>query len=171
MWALPVTGDRDDLPDLVTAVTTGNVIDDSPRFVRLLWAARWRLGALLGWDRPSTGLGARVASLRDRLPPDLADAAPDRTPVGRFVPLYQLPDEWAGEIANETMHGVMHLGWVPDGEGGFRGQMAVLVRANGRLGQSYMAAIKPLRRAVVHPALLRQIGRTWNARPVTDAAP
>ena len=26
------------------------------------------------------------------------------------------------------MHGVMHLGWVPDGAGGYRGQMAVLVK-------------------------------------------
>ena len=32
-----------------------------------------------------------------------------------FKSLYLLDDEWAAEIANRTMHGVMHLGWVPDG--------------------------------------------------------
>ncbi len=57
---------------------------------------------------------------------DLRDAPPgpdfDALP---FTPLYLLDDEWAAEIANRTMHGVMHLGWVPDGTGGYRGQMAV----------------------------------------------
>ena len=28
----------------------------------------------------------------------------------------------------------MHIGWVPDGAGGYRGQMAVLVKPNGLLG-------------------------------------
>ena len=37
------------------------------------------------------------------------------------------------------MHGVLHVGWVPDGEGGHRGQMAVLVKPNGRKGSVYMA--------------------------------
>ena len=61
------------------------------------------------------------------------------------------------------MHGVMHLGWVPDGNGGYRGQLAVLVKPNGLLGELYMAAIRPFRYAVVYPALLRQIGRTWRS--------
>lgn len=30
----------------------------------------------------------------------------------------------------------MHVGWVPDGSGGYRGQMAVLVEPNGLLGIS-----------------------------------
>jgi hypothetical protein len=164
VWALPAQGGRDDFPALVTAVTKGNLVEASPRLVRLLWAARWRLGSVLGWDRPGGGLGARVASLRDRLPADLAAVAPEPLAVGPFIPLYQLPDEWAGEIANETVHAVLHLGWVPDGTGGYRGQMAVLVRPNGGLGRLYMAAIKPIRHAVIYPALLRQIDRVWTAR-------
>ena len=51
-----------------------------------------------------------------------------------FTPLYVTDDEFALEIANQTVHGVMHVGWVPDGTGGHRGQMAVLVRPNGVLG-------------------------------------
>lgn len=27
----------------------------------------------------------------------------------RFTPLYQLDDEFAAEIANQTMHGIMHI--------------------------------------------------------------
>ena len=39
----------------------------------------------------------------------------------------------------------MHLGWIPDIDGGYRGQMAVYVKPNGLLGDAYMAAIKPFR--------------------------
>ena len=80
-----------------------------------------------------------------------------------FSSLYLTDDEWAGEIANRTMHGVMHLGWVPDGEGGYRGQMAVLVKPNGRFGEAYMAAIRPFRHRVVYPPMLRELGHRWRA--------
>ena len=100
----------------------------------MLWALRWKLGELFGWDDEDDGLGSRVATLRDRLPADLRDAptGPDSDSLP-FRSLYLLEDEWAAEIANRTMHGVMHVGWVPDGNGGYRGQMAVLVKPNGPL--------------------------------------
>ena len=56
------------------------------------------------------------------------------------------------------MHGVMHLGWVSDGDGGYRGQMAVLVKPNGLFGDAYMAAIRPFRRLIVYPLMLRRLG-------------
>ena len=80
-----------------------------------------------------------------------------------FTSLYLLEDEWAAETANRTMHGVLHMGWVPDGNGGYRGQMAVLVKPNGRFGTAYMAAIRPFRHLFVYPAMLREIGRAWRA--------
>ena len=82
--------------------------------------------------------------------------------------MYLAQREAAFEIANKTVHGVLHLGWVPDGSGGYRGQMAVLVKPNGRLGRAYMAAIAPFRYAVVYPLMLRAI-RT--AVAAADRAP
>jgi hypothetical protein len=73
-------------------------------------------------------------------------------------------------MANRTVHGVMHVGWVPDGTGGYRGQMAVLVKPNGLLGTSYMAAIRPFRHLIVYPLLTRETERAWralNANPDT----
>ena len=58
----------------------------------------------------------------------------------------------------------MHLGWVPDGTGGYRGQMAVLVKPNGLLGNAYMAAIKPFRHLIVYPPMIRGIEREWRVR-------
>jgi hypothetical protein len=59
------------------------------------------------------------------------------------------------------MQAAMHIGWVPDGTGGYSAEMTVLVKPNGRLGSLYMAGIKPFRYLGVYPALLRGIGRKW----------
>jgi hypothetical protein len=132
--------------------------------VRTLFALRWKLGELLGWDGPDAGLGSRVPTLRDRLPADLRENPGPDFDALPFTSLYLLDDEWAAEIANRTMHGVMHLGWVPDGTGGYRGQMAVLVKPNGLLGATYMATIKPFRHLIVYPLIMRGIERAWRAR-------
>jgi hypothetical protein len=106
-----------------------------------------------------------VSTLRDRLPADLRDApsGPDFETLP-FTSLYLTDDEFAAEIANRTMHGVLHLGWVPDGTGGYRGQLAVLVKPNGLLGTGYMAAIAPFRQLIVYPRMIRELGRNWRAR-------
>ncbi len=106
-----------------------------------------------------------MPTLRDRLPVDLRDApsGPDFQALP-FTSLYLLDDEWAAEIANRTMHGVMHIGWVPDQTGGYRGQMAVYVKPNGLFGTAYMAAIRPFRHLIVYPQMMRETGRNWRAR-------
>jgi hypothetical protein len=156
VWALPTPGTSQDFPRLITLMGSSDLGDGSP-LVRLLFAIRWKLGGLLGWDKTATGPGRRVPTLRDRLPEDLRGTAPaDVAPKLPFTPLYLTHDEYAAEIANETMHGVLHLGWAGD-----RAQMAVLVRPNGRLGELYMAAIRPFRHAIVYPAMLRRIDKEW----------
>jgi hypothetical protein len=103
-----------------------------------------------------------VATLRNRLPRDLRDgpAGPDLHAVP-FTSVYLTDDEWAAEMANRTVHGVMHIGWVRDEAGGYRGQMAVLVKPNGLFGRAYMAAIAPFRHLVVYPTRIPSIGRRW----------
>ena len=103
-------------------------------------------------------------------PADLRDATRPELGALPFSSLYLLDDEFAAEIANRTMHGVIHLGWVPDGTGGFRGQLAILVNPNGLLGRAYMAAIRPFRYLIVYPALMRGWERAWRRR-VGDPTP
>jgi hypothetical protein len=166
VWALPTPGAREDFPRLVELITSFDPAQGSSAVARMLFAIRSKIGDVLGFDRPETGLGARVPRLRDRLPVDLRDTAPDSDSRALpFAPLYLLDDEWAAEIANQTVHGVIHLGWVPDGNGGYRGQMAILVKPNGRRGAAYMAAIAPFRHLIVYPAIMRQVERAWRVRP------
>jgi Protein of unknown function (DUF2867) len=165
VWALPTPGGPGELPRLVSAFTSGGSFpEDAPLLVRVLWEARWKIGRLLRWDGRDAGVGARVTSLRDRLPADLRaePRGPDLADVP-FTSVYLLDDEWAAELANRTVHGVMHIGWVAGEDGGYRGQMAVLVKPNGRFGAAYMAAIKPVRHLFVYPALMRHIAQAWRA--------
>lgn len=169
VWALPNTGaGPNDFPRYVEAMLAADFEHDASPVVTALFAIRWKLGEIFGWDEQAEGLGARVPTLRDRLPIDLGATAPD-PPDDQLTPLYLLNDEYAAEIANKTMHGVMHLSWVPDGSGGYRGQMAVLVKPNGAFGTAYMAAIKPFRYLLVYPTLMRFLERTWvkELRPAT----
>jgi len=161
VWELATPGGPDELPRLVSQIVGSDFPADAPMVVRALWAARSKIGALLHWDGENAGIGARVESLRDRLPSDLRDLPGPQVQPFSFV--YQLHDEWVAELANKTVHAVMHIGWVPDESGGYHGQMAVLVRPNGPLGAAYMALIKPFRHLFVYPALLRGIERGWKS--------
>jgi uncharacterized protein DUF2867 len=178
VWALPTPGGPDDFPRLVEWLSSsgdpshaaagpvsGGSISGSA--VRALWAVRSLAGRVLGWDGSEAGLGSRVGTIRDRFPADLRSApAGPRFRTLPFTSLYLLHDEWAAEMANRTVHGVLHLGWVPDRAGGYRGQMAVLVKPNGLLGTCYLAAIRPFRRLLVYPQLTQEIERAWRTGAV-----
>jgi len=165
VWALPTPGRADEFPILVEGFASGDPAESLSGTGRALWSLRWKLGDLFGLDGSDSGLGSRVRTLRERLPADLRAAPGPQFANLPFTSLYLTDDEFAAEIANQTMHGVMHLGWVADGSGGYRGQMAVYVRPNGLLGNAYMAAIKPFRYLVVYPQMLRAMERRWQERP------
>jgi hypothetical protein len=176
VWALPTPGGPDDLARFLQLVASQDAHDrDYPAVFRALFALRWKLGALLGWDSTALGIGERVPSLRARLPADLlaGPRGPDlRAVPGRverdgppiFNSVYLTHDEWVAELANGTVHSLMHIGWVPDDSGGLHhAQMAVLTKPNGWFGKAYMAAIKPFRHALIYPMQARAIERRWQS--------
>lgn len=171
VWSFRTPGARpNDFPTMLAAMRASGGPVKQPWPARSLFALRWKLGALLGWDKPSAGVGRRVASLRDRLPSDVRDAP--RGPDNDSMPLkaiYELDMESARELANKTVHTVMHLGWVQAANDHYELRMAVLVKPNGWFGRLYMAAIAPFRYLIVYPALTRQWERAWRDR--TPAQP
>jgi hypothetical protein len=169
VWALPTTGRADEFPILVEGFASADPAKTASRATRTLLSLRWKLGDLLGLDDPGSGLGSRVTPLRERLPADLRAAAGPAFEGLPLTSLYLTDDEFAAEIANQTMHGVLHFGWVAEESGGYRGQMAIYVKPNGLLGNAYMAAIKPFRYLIVYPQMLRTMERRWQKRP--DRAP
>jgi hypothetical protein len=173
VWALPAFGEADDFPMLLDAFTSLEFPDSAPLPVRLLWNVRDQLGRWCGLGGISTPTdddtvaplpipGGRPTTLMDRVPDDLRGTALSAIAPGPpFRPLYRTEDEYAAELSNRTVHGVMHLGWIAQGNGLYRGQMAVLVKPRGRFGKTYMALIKPFRYALVYPALMNAIERAF----------
>jgi Protein of unknown function (DUF2867) len=165
-WALPVYGGAADFPALLEVMMSRELTSGASPVTRLLFGVRWMLGRWFGWDgaaqRPIPGRDE--ASLAERLPADLRGTAAGLAIGSRFSPLYRTDTEFAAEISNQTVHGVLHLGWVDRGQGRYQGQLGVYVKPRGRFGQQYMAVITPFRHWIVYPALLRQIERAWQAR-------
>jgi hypothetical protein len=179
VWALPVHGGAKDFQALLELAVSADPADAESLPTRVLWDVRDRLGRWFGLGRISAPIDSgrndaasklpipdsRETSLIDRLPEDLRDTAADLIFDSLpFVSLYRTADEFAAEISNQTMHGVMHLAWVDQGDGRYQGQMAVYVKPRGPLGRGYMALIKPFRYWIVYPALMRQTERMWNTR-------
>ncbi len=142
--------------------------DRSSRLSNWLFAARMRLGNWFGWDKNTNTLpipGCTEASLYERLPDDLKHTRPALDDDAMFRPIFRTDRELASETSNSTVHAIMHVGWVDQGDGTYRGQMGVYVKSRGRLGPIYMTLIAPFRHWIVYPAMMRSIGRQWDARP------
>jgi hypothetical protein len=176
VWALPAAGKAEDFPALLELLAHSDPAHAESLPTRFLWSLRDRLGSLFNLGRISTAVdgdaagglpipGTGETSLAERLPDDLRDTVADVEIASLpFVPLYRTDDEFAAEVSNQTVHGVMHLAWVDQGNGCYEAQMAVYVKPRGRFGKAYMALIKPFRYLIVYPALTRQTERMWNTR-------
>ena len=168
-WALPAQGGRDGFDALLKIMATLDGANAESALTRALFRVRHQLGAWFGWDDAARQLpipGCTETTLSQRLPVNLRGSATglDLSPAG-FTPLYRTRNEWAAELSNGTVHAVLHLAWVDQGNDSYRGQMGVYVKPRGRLGVAYMVLIRPFRHLIVYPALMRQVGRAWQARP------
>lgn len=173
-WALPgVEGGPEDFDRVLELLAAADPTDADSVAARALWRLRDLLGEWFSLGRisePADGKrlpipGTRETSLAERLPADLRGTADevdfDWLP---FEPLYGTDDEFAAEISNQTVHGVLHLAWPERGAGRHQAQMGVYVKPRGAFGRGYMALIKPFRYLVVYPALMRQAERVWTGR-------
>jgi hypothetical protein len=167
VWALPVQGGVGDFARLLKVMASLDPANGASLATRLLFRIRYLIGGWFGWDvaaaRQLIIPGAAESTLIARLPEDLRNTATDLHLVSTsFIPLYRTADEWAAELSNRTVHAVLHLAWVGQGDGRYRGQMGVYVKPRGTFGAGYMALIRPFRHRVVYPALMRQIEQAWN---------
>ncbi|GAA3820127.1 DUF2867 domain-containing protein [Nocardioides panacisoli] len=174
VWRLPeVVGTAEEFDDAIAMTLTAEPGRGGNVPSRFLWWARDALGRWFGLGEvhdadPSGGLaipGDTASSIVPRLPADLRGTVDGmRHEHLPFTPVYRTATEYAAEISNRTVHGVLHLAWVERPDGLFQGQMAVYVKPRGRFGHAYMAFIKPFRYLVVYPAMERQVARDWASR-------
>ena len=128
--------------------------------VRALFALRWKLGKLFGWDdarhdAPDTSYLSRLTDedrARSQVPPGTRD--------GSFRTLYVFDTESVSEIRNATVHGFLALALLPR-PGGYTLYLAIYVKPVSRLTPFYMALIDPFRRLIVYPSMTRRAKQRW----------
>lgn len=179
VWALPVEGRVEEFDDVLDLVADLDPATSDSRISRLLFDIRFRLGRLLGWDDVTAERsipGCLEVSLRERLPDELRGSADDTDvgaalseAAGGFVPIYRTGEEWAAELSNATVHGVLHVSWVERSAGRYRAELAVYVKPRGWFGEAYLLLIDPFRHLIVYPALTRQVARAWRSRSARSA--
>lgn len=119
--------------------------DDGTRPIPGTWETRVR--ARLSADDRARDTGA--------LPPCWA---------GAFEAVYGFADEALLEIANRTIHALLHLSWVETTDGRRRAVIGVYVKSRGAGSRFYLALIRPFRHGVVYPAWIGHVLRTWQVR-------
>jgi hypothetical protein len=170
VWAIPLAGGGPGrtVRDLRTAMAAGE--DRAPGVVRLLFRLRWRLGAWFGWDasRPEwktdDAFTGRL-SAEDRARSQVLQGTPD----GKFSVLYRFEDEQLAELRNATVHAFASISIQPV-PGGYLAYLGVFVQPVHGLTSLYMAAIRPFRRWVVYPAIIRTVQAVW-AKSMAAALP
>jgi hypothetical protein len=163
VWHVPVRADKGQASfERFFRAFAANGTKTNSRIANALFALRFALGRLFRLDR-------------ERSRPTIADRLTDddrsRNRMGR-VPLPELPDLVRGlylfddeallEIANKTIHGLLHLSFDVDGDKATP-VLAIYIKSRGWISAPYMALITPFRHLFVYPAWLRSIAAQWEA--------
>lgn len=161
VWAIPLDdgGPGRTISD-VRAILFGDRRPPTNVAVRGLFALRWTVGRVFGWDDerhdpPGASYLLRLTEAdrgRSQVPPGARD--------GRFRVLYAFDHEALNELRNATVHAFLALALCRRPEG-YTLYLAVYVKPVTRLTPLYMALIDPFRRFIVYPAIGRGIQRDW----------
>lgn len=137
---------------------------------RSLVFLRVYLGEIFGLDKKINFLpipGSIETSIKDRLSFEdqkrsLAESSEedgDNEGLWRTVYLYE--NELLTELSNDTVHALMHLGWVHKSGNIFTARLAIYAKPRGNLGMLYMKLIMPFRQLIIYPALMEDVKNRW----------
>ena len=167
VWLLPVELEPDQsVVELNHAFVQALGETSNKGLAGMLFRLRFFLGRVFGWeDADKANEALPEGSIRERYAHQEGLSALDVGFEGfaDFVPVYGNRKEMLSEIENETVLVAAHFGRVPNGQGKYAVQMTVYVKPKGRFGAFYMQLIKPFRRWIVYPYLLKMIGGQWKA--------
>ena len=137
---------------------------------RFLVSLRVFLGGIFGLDKNVNSLpipSCKETSLKDRLFEEdlersLAESVGEED-QGKFIwrTVYFYENEMLTELSNNTVHVLMHWGWIHKSGNYFTTQLAVYAKPRGNLGEFYMKLIMPFRHAVIYPVLMEEVKKKW----------
>ncbi|HEY9207287.1 MAG TPA: DUF2867 domain-containing protein [Candidatus Methanoperedens sp.] len=78
-----------------------------------------------------------------------------------FRPVYLFEDESLHELSNDTVHGLIHIGWIKKNDNYYKATLAIYVIPRGIYGKVYLKLIEPFRRYIVYPGMMKAIKEQW----------
>lgn len=78
-----------------------------------------------------------------------------------FRPVYLFEDESLHELSNDTVHGLIHVGWIKKNDNYYTATLAIYVIPRGIYGKIYLKLIEPFRHHIVYPAMMKAIKAQW----------
>lgn len=78
-----------------------------------------------------------------------------------FRPVYLNDNESLHELSNDTVHALIHFGWINKKDNVYTATMAIYVKPRGVYGRAYLRLIEPFRRHIVYPTMMKMIKKQW----------
>lgn len=95
------------------------------------------------------GEGEKTVSFQDTVPEEI------------FSPVYTFENESLYELSNDTVHALIHLGWINKEKSKYTATMAVYIKPRGIFGKIYLEIIKPFRHLIVYPEMMKKVQGKW----------
>ena len=179
VWEFPILADKSKGQNLALFL---KIVQDKQKYdlkngvsSRLLMAGflvvlRNIMGKIFSIDKDVNTLpipGCKETSLRERLSREdqeknLAEQEIKGNEQKRgFRVVYLYENECLWELSNNTVHALMHLGWVHKYDNYFTAQLAVYAKTRGWWGYLYMKLIMPFRRHIIYPVMMNYVKTKW----------
>lgn len=142
----------------------------SRTFAGFLFSLRNTLSYIFPFDKNVDVLpipGCRETSVKYRMnPEDLKrsreiESFREKYPEIIFNPVYLFENESLYEISNNTVHALLHFGWIEKDNGSYTATMGTYTKTRGIFGRSYLKAIEPFRHLIVYPTMINMIKTEW----------
>lgn len=147
-----------------------NALTEGVSFTAFLMALRHCLGKIFPLDKNINTLpipGCRETTIKSRLNDEyLVNAEKtvsfqDNFPEVIFSPVYSFENESLYELSNDTVHALVHLGWINIEKSTYTATMAVYIKPRGIWGEIYLVIIKPFRHLIVYPEMMKKVQEKW----------
>ncbi|MBN2039679.1 MAG: DUF2867 domain-containing protein [Spirochaetes bacterium] len=174
IWEFPITADnsdRENFPVFEEVYWKGiRNLMTSRTFAGFLFSLRNVLSYVFPFDKNVDVLpipGCREISVKERLNSEDLRKSMDtalfkeRYPEIIFSPVYFFENESLYEFSNNTVHGLLHLGWFKKDKKYYPPTITVYIKPRGIFGRSYLKMIEPFRHHIVYPTMLNIIKREW----------
>jgi hypothetical protein len=177
VWEIPIEADNSTNENFQSFYTTivgaFTKMQANISLASLLFTLRYWLGKILPLDKNINTLpipGCLETTVKSRLnEQDIATskagkAIKDNKSDLEFRPVYLYDNESLHELSNDTVHALVHFGWINKNDNGYTATMAIYVKPRGIYGRVYLKLIEPFRHHIVYPAMMKMIKEQWQER-------